>query len=161
MVAAISELEVKARISICKHDSIEAVVIFEAADLLEAKTALVHGHGEAEVANGACYAKMSAHGVGIGQSLMEPVRCSGAWAALHPSLSSSPALANRSSEELDVTSLRPNFRFDELGKEREGFLPAEIAGLQWNDGGYAFLHDVQLGSAGHLRQGNGHLHLPG
>ena len=61
MVAAVRELEVEARASISEHDSVEALVIFETADLLETETARVHGHAEVEVANWACYAEVSAH----------------------------------------------------------------------------------------------------
>src|SRR6476661_7632537 len=61
MAAAVRELEVEARASISEHDSVEALVIFETADLLETETALVHGHAEVEVANWACYAEVSAH----------------------------------------------------------------------------------------------------
>src|ERR1043166_212930 len=60
-----------------------------------------------------------------------------------------------------VTRFRRNLRLDETGKQPKRFLPAEIAGLQRNDRGYAFLHDVQLGSAGHLLQRHRNLHLSG
>src|ERR1700722_8088016 len=37
--------------------------------------------------------------------------------------------------------------FDELGQKNERLLPAEIAGLERNDGRRSFLQDVQLSSA--------------
>ena len=52
-----------------------------------------------------------------------------------------------------------NFGLDEFRQELERFLPTDVAGLGRNDFGYAFLHDVQLGSTGHLLQGDGRLHF--
>ena len=37
-----------------------------------------------------------------------------------------------------------NFGFDELGQEREGLLPSEIAGLRGNDVRHTLLQDVQF-----------------
>lgn len=51
---------------------------------------------------------------------------------------------------LGVTSLPRDLSLDELRKQRERLLPAEIASLDRNTAGYAFLHNVQLSSAGHL-----------
>jgi len=47
-------------------------------------------------------------------------------------------------------SLRWNLGFDEFRKERERFLPPEIASLGRNRVRYPFLHDVQLGTTEHL-----------
>lgn len=63
MVAAVRELEVEAHASVAEHDSIEALMISEAVDLFETEPAPVHGDAEAEVANRACYAEMSIHGL--------------------------------------------------------------------------------------------------
>src|SRR5574340_1702229 len=49
---------------------------------------------------------------------------------------------------------------DELRKQCERFLPAEVAGFRWNGFGDSFLHDVQLGSARYLPDGNSRLHFP-
>src|SRR6266436_3128280 len=57
--------------------------------------------------------------------------------------------------------LRWNLGLHELRKQRERVLPAEIAGLGRNGFGYAFLQDVQLGSAGYLLQGYRRPHLAG
>ena len=38
-------------------------------------------------------------------------------------------------------------------------MPAEIARFGGNDTGHTFLHDVQVGSAGNLRQRDGRLHF--
>src|SRR6266851_780466 len=58
-------------------------------------------------------------------------------------------------------SLPWNLGLDKLRKQCQRLLPAEITSLDRNRGGYAFLHDIQLGSAGHLLQGNGRPHLSG
>ena len=48
---------------------------------------------------------------------------------------------------------------DELRQESERFLPAETAGLGWDDSRHALLHDVQLGSARDALQSNRRVHL--
>ena len=50
---------------------------------------------------------------------------------------------------------------DELRQKSERFLPAEAAGLGWDDSRHAFLHDVQLGSARDGFQSNRRVHLAG
>jgi hypothetical protein len=48
-----------------------------------------------------------------------------------------------------------NLGLDKLGQQRERLLSSEMARLRWNDLGYPFLHDVQLGAAGNLPERNG------
>ena len=62
---------------------------------------------------------------------------------------------------LDVTRLAWNLWLDECGKLRERLLPAEVAHLKGNDFRYSFLHYVDLGAAGNLRQSHCHLNSPG
>src|SRR5215831_10923076 len=50
---------------------------------------------------------------------------------------------------------------DELRQKSERFLPAETAGLGWDDRRHALLHDVQLGSARDGLQSNRRVHLAG
>ena len=57
-----------------------------------------------------------------------------------------------SSEDSPPVSLPWNLGLDELRKQYERLLPAEIATLERNSAWYSFLHDVQFGSAGHLFQ---------
>jgi hypothetical protein len=52
-----------------------------------------------------------------------------------------------------------NLGLDELGKQRERLLPAQVASLGRDGFGYAFLDDVQVDSAGDFRQGNRGRHL--
>src|SRR6266446_7846349 len=52
-----------------------------------------------------------------------------------------------------------NLGLDELRKECQRLLPAEIARLGRNDAGHPFLHDAQLCADGYLPQGYRRLHL--
>ena len=52
-----------------------------------------------------------------------------------------------------------NFSFDKLRQKHERFLPTEIACLDRDLLGYAFLRDVQLGSAEYLLERDGRLHF--
>src|SRR5258705_10173908 len=58
-------------------------------------------------------------------------------------------------------SLPWNLGLDQLSKQRERLLPAEIASLDRNSAGDSFLHNIQLGSAGHLLQRHRSSHLSG
>jgi len=57
--------------------------------------------------------------------------------------------------------LSRDFSLNELGKQCERLLPAEIAGLDGNGLRYSFLHDVQFGSTEHLRKRHSDLHRAG
>jgi hypothetical protein len=50
-----------------------------------------------------------------------------------------------------VLLLARNLGFDKCCKLRKGLLPPEVAHLDGNKRRYAFLHDADLSSAGHLR----------
>src|SRR5215510_16483848 len=52
-----------------------------------------------------------------------------------------------------------NLRLDELREQGEGFLPAQIARLGWDDTGHPLLHDAHLRADGYLLQGNRRLHF--
>ena len=52
-----------------------------------------------------------------------------------------------------------DFRLDELGEQRQRFLPAEIAGFRGNGVGNAFLRDVDFGAHRNLLQHDRRLHL--
>jgi len=69
MIAAVRKLEVEVHASVSEHDSIKAVVIFEATDFLQTETVPVHRDGEGEVADGASYAEMSGH-ASLGRGLL-------------------------------------------------------------------------------------------
>ena len=60
-----------------------------------------------------------------------------------------------------VLLFRWNLCLNELSKQRERFLPAEIAGLGGNNIRDSLLDDVELRSTGHLLQGNRRLHFAG
>ena len=62
--------------------------------------------------------------------------------------------------EAEVASIW-NLSLDELRQKSERFLPTETASLRRNDIWQPFLHDAQLGSAGHLLQGDRRPHLAG
>ncbi|VTZ65136.1 conserved hypothetical protein [Sinorhizobium medicae] len=51
--------------------------------------------------------------------------------------------------------------FDEPCQISQRFLPTKIASLEWNDVGYAFLHDLEFGTDRYFLQRHGHLHLAG
>src|SRR5581483_4917259 len=57
--------------------------------------------------------------------------------------------------------LTGNLDLDELRQKGERFLPAETAGLGWDDIRDPFLGDVQFRPAGYLLQADRHLHLAG
>jgi hypothetical protein len=57
--------------------------------------------------------------------------------------------------------LTRDHRLDDIRKLCERLLPSEIAHLKRNGLGEPFLHDNELRSARHLRQGRRRLHFPG
>ena len=54
-----------------------------------------------------------------------------------------------------------DFCFDELGQQRQGFLPTQVARLGRNGRGYSFLRDVQFRPAEDLLQDDRRLHFAG
>src|SRR5688572_18464823 len=71
---------------------------------------------------------------------------------LHSNNNRSPA--GKQSDRSPRLLLLWNLGLDELRKQPERVLPAEIAGLGGNEARYAFLHDVQLGPDLDLLQGH-------
>src|SRR5262249_8251678 len=53
-----------------------------------------------------------------------------------------------------------NLGLDELSKQGQRFLPAEIASLGWDDGRHAFLNNAQLRADGYSLEANRRLHFP-
>src|SRR5262245_38054997 len=60
-----------------------------------------------------------------------------------------------------IVDLIWNLRLDELRKQGQRFLPAEIASLGWDDGRHAFLDDAHLRADGYLLEGDRRLHFAG
>src|SRR5262249_16259247 len=59
-----------------------------------------------------------------------------------------------------IVDLIWNLGFDELRKQGQGFLPAEIASLGWDDRRHAFLNNGHVRADGYSPEGNRRLHFP-